>query len=152
MTIAFFPTAHEARPAAPPPDREAITLLRRSARRSQITRRLDLDRLCADPTAGDREFWGVALLQAASRARPLSFHRAPDAEATESECWIARLIAALRDGDAASARFIVERHVRKAERRLTLCFAQRLLEADAATARCDQDGGRTAIGSGTIPN
>jgi hypothetical protein len=108
-----------------------IGALRRCAKRSQIAPRLDLERLVAAPEAADPGLWGVALLQTVARGRPLTFHRR-DGAATGSECWLGALLRALRAGDSASARFLVERHVRRADRRLALCFAQRLVAAEAA--------------------
>ncbi len=110
-----------------------IGALRRCAKRSQIAPRLDLERLVAAPDSADPALWGVALLQTVARGRPLTFHRREGA-ATGSECWLGALLRALRTGDSASARFLVERHVRPADRRLALCFAQRLVAVEAAPA------------------
>jgi hypothetical protein len=130
MSIALFPTDRAApAPRSVAPDSAALEMLRRCARRCLITRRLDLERLCADPEAGDAEFWGIALMQAACRTRRLDFHRGADAEATQTECWMAGLITALDQGDDESARFIAERHLSQSNRRFALCFAQRLLAA-----------------------
>jgi hypothetical protein len=115
-----------------------IDRLRRCALRSQVAPRLDLERLVAAPEQAaardDGSVWGVALLQAVARGRPVVFHRRRGAEATREECWLGALLAALRAGDSASARFLVERHVRRPERRLALCFAQRLVATGTASA------------------
>ena len=126
-------------PALPPLTQREIGRLRTVAQRSQLAPRFDLDRLAAAPeTAPTGEkggaIWGVALLQAVARGRPITFHRREDATATGSECWLGALLAALRAGDTASARFLVERHVRAEDRRLALCFAQRLVGAGARNA------------------
>lgn len=105
--------------------------LRKCARRTHLAPRLDLETLCArrGDAAEDGEFWGVALIQAAARDRPLIFHGRQDARASGSECWLAALLDAVRGGDADSARFICERHLDLRVRRLALCFAQRMVEA-----------------------
>jgi hypothetical protein len=148
MSVATFPAdrASDREPRNCAPDGDALRLVRRCARRCEISPRFDLERLCACDEGGDAEFWGIALMQAASRARPLSFHRGPTAAATESECWLAGLLTALRKGDTSSARFIAERHLSQSTRRVALCFAQRLLAANSAqiaprTAKACADSG-----------
>jgi hypothetical protein len=147
MTIATLPATPADRDAriralsiaGPPADASGeIGRLRRCALRSQIAPRLDLERLVAAPDSApdsaDVSLWGVALIQTVARGRPVTFHRRHGAEATREECWLGALLSAIRQGDSASARFLVERHVRKADRRLALCFAQRLVAAEAITA------------------
>ena len=133
--VTVFPGVAPGAPTVDASIRCATTLgrLRRCARRSHLAPRLDLESLCARRAEApdDGDFWGVALIQTAARDRPLVFHAAAADRPSGAECWLGRLVEAVRAGDEDSARFICERHLDRRARRLALTFAQRLAEAIA---------------------
>lgn len=104
-------------------DRALLEVLRACARAAQRGPRVDPERAAAAD--------GVTLISVLDGAalRRLTFHPRGAAEVAFGEAWVLRLLTALRAGDHGSARFLIERMVRRDRRRLVWTLAARLATA-----------------------
>lgn len=128
-TVSPFPGA-SATPAAFGPEPTVVAAMRRAARDHQVCAPLPLERLAASRATEARpDVWARALIGVTARGADLVFHRSDQAAVSASECWLASLVAAVRARDVDSAAFLSRRFVAKNDRRLALCFAQRLASA-----------------------
>lgn len=133
--VLAFPRAApaSAAPRRDAPEAAMVAALRRAARDLQVSPPLDLDRLAAQGGAADApDLWARALIETAARGARLTFHRQAEPMVSATECWLASLIVAAGAGDEPSAAFLTRRFIARADRRLALCFAQRLAQALAA--------------------
>jgi hypothetical protein len=111
-------------------ERAMLDHLRAVARSALIAPPLDLHRACAlIPDAAAAPLDGDASLLVRgldlATARPMTFHPVGAREMSFSEAWLLQLMRALREGDAASALFLVGRMVLRPHRRAILFLAQR---------------------------
>lgn len=111
------------------PDRDMLDHLRAVARSALLAPPLDLHRACAlipDAAAPRRDGDASLLVRALdiATARPMTFHPAGARALSFSEAWLLQLLRRLREGDSASALFLVGRMVLRPHRRAVLFLAQ----------------------------
>jgi hypothetical protein len=121
-------------------DRDMLDHLRAVARSALLAPPLDLHRACAliPDAATARRDGGASLLVRAldiATSRPMTFHPAGAHELSFSEAWLLQLLRSLREGDAASALFLVGRMVLRPHRRAILFVAQLYAGAGAPVAQ-----------------
>jgi len=127
-------TQPAAAPQATPPRLDGspplLGALRVAARDAQLRGPVDLDALAAAGGAEDARLWALALIAAAARGeRPLEFRRRPHERPSPCECWLTALVRAAGAGDEASVAFLTRRFLPQTQRRLAVCFAQRLADS-----------------------
>ena len=125
-----------------PAERRLLEELRLYVRQAQLAGPIDLNRVCALIDPGGAADYGRALIRAldATAGRRLVFHPRGATETGFDELWLVRLIRALEEGDAPSARFLIGGRVPKPGRRLVAWLAAGLAER------------RAGLDFGTIPD